>query len=392
MSPNFLSMSQRLRLQDCSAVFRHSNDSLAAIFQTTARLARESKTPTIVYHCEPSAQKTIHNTTTIPNNDCKTIATMSSISYYPSHYNPEDSPHISRGKMIKELSSCNRVQEVGVGDGVGSTYDFLSAASKRKREEIDEISASRQLLDESEEDDDYIFPLHKRAVSSTRPLFAMCMSEQDSECRDGPAEDTAISSTAQLDDDVLDDETAALVSNFRTSIFRRGAAAVGGPPVSPSTTASSRPQTPQFQDADDDEHDNFPSIGRATTICDASDSESSDGCYIAPPDMGDDSRPTSPQEELLLEQEDVHHEHTSDWSSSELSLEYHPRRESEKDAIESAREHPEWTTSSATSISSSFLLEPSKPSPLWKTSSDATNKKEAFWPANWTGAFHQGSA
>lgn len=270
--------------------------------------------------------------------------------------------------MIKELSHCNRV-------------DAVPAPSKRKRDDgaIDEIfSSSRQVALSA---DDFVYPFRKRPST-----LSFCTSSYDSERRDGPADDDCSSSSD-------DDETAALVANFRSSVFRQGDAAsvVAAYTVSPQSASSYRAQSPfnyvkQDEDDDDDAdacYPDFPSIGRATTICDDTSDSSIEGS-IDPPEMEDNSRPTSPREceEELLDQQDYH---DRDLHSSSASLEYQQLDRSgthsqEKDAIEAARERPEWT------------LGPSRPSPLWTTTSDSKSTR-SLWPASWTGvSFHQGSA
>lgn len=268
----------------------------------------------------------------------------------PQYQSAEQSPTISTSKMLltKELSSCDRVRS--------NTLDFLSAPKRKRDDGIDAISASRR----DNGDDDFVYPLHKRSVSATRLRgSSFCLSSYDSERRDGPEQDS-------------DDETEALVMNFRTSVFRQEPAAPALPLLS---------STPLYKEDDDDEEDEddfFPSIGRATTISDASDSSTSDSCYADPPDMADPS--FSPREEI--DQDDHHH----DWSSSSLYL-----QSREKDPIEEARERPEWLSTGISSPSSSTTVAPSQPSPLWNMST--SKKGESFWPANWTGMmFHQGSA
>eukprot|EP00571_Detonula_confervacea_P004131 CAMPEP_0172314296 /NCGR_PEP_ID=MMETSP1058-20130122/22186_1 /TAXON_ID=83371 /ORGANISM="Detonula confervacea, Strain CCMP 353" /LENGTH=301 /DNA_ID=CAMNT_0013028125 /DNA_START=25 /DNA_END=930 /DNA_ORIENTATION=+ len=291
---------------------------------------------------------------------------------YLQYRKAEQSPTIP-SKMIKSLSHSNRVQ---------NTNDFLSAPKRKRGDSIDEISSSsrRQQCDDDDDDDDddvFVYPLHKRSASSTRPLSSFCMLSHDSEHREGPA-----------DDGVLDDETQALVKTFRNSIYRQD------PP-----SALSRSHSPLYKEDDDDEDDCctidlFPSIGRARTISD-SDSTTGDS-YEDPPDMAD-SRPV----EEIVEQDDED-DHHHDWSSSSSSLEYNHRQEQDKDTIEDhgqeqdkdtieeSRERPIWLSSGLSSSSSSTAAAaPSEPSPLWNMSAPKT---ESFWPAGWTGMFHQGSA
>lgn len=287
--------------------------------------------------------------------DSQTMPYFREAPAYHRQYQEDPSPTIP-SKMIKKLAPSNRVD---------NTLDFLSAPKRKREDSIDLISASRQ-QDSDNDDDDFVLPLHKRSASSNRLCrSSFCLSSYDSEAREGPA------------DDVLDDETEALVKNFRTSIFRYE-------PPSPSSTS-----TPYKEDEDDDEEDNcidyFPAIGRATTI---SDSSESDDEYADPPDMAG-SRPASPHAEEILEQDDGrrHHRDRHDWSPSGLSLDYH-RRDDDKDPIEAARERPEWL-SGTTSPRSTLSAAPSEPSPLWMTSSQ---NKGSSWPGGWTGMFHQGSA
>jgi len=257
--------------------------------------------------------------------------------------------------MIKKLAPSNRVD---------NTLDFLSAPKRKREDSIDLIFSSRQ--QDNDVDDDFVFPSHKRSASSNRLCrTSFSLSSCDSEAREGPA------------DDVLDDETEALVKNFRTSIFRYE-------PPSPSSIAS-----PYKEEADEEEDhciDYFPSIGRATTI---SDSSESDDEYSDPPDMAG-SRPVSPHAVETLEQDDVglhHDEHA--WSSSSPSLDYHRRRDDDKDPIEVARERPEWLSGTPSPRWTLSATTPSEPSPLWMT---FPNKGSSSGPANWTGMFHQGSA
>ena len=174
-----------------------------------------------------------------------------------------ESPTVS-SKMVKELPASGRVEDP-------LSFSFTSAAAAPKRKRLDETSSSRQ----EEADVLESYPLqHKRTHSSTLAA-SFCAASCDSERREGPEED-------------VDDETEALVKRFRTSIFR------SEPVVSPSSTPS-RAESPMHKDDDDGDSDgfcaDFPSIGRATTICDDSDLSSTDGS-CDPPDMA--SRPASP--------------------------------------------------------------------------------------------------
>lgn len=248
--------------------------------------------------------------------------------------------------MIKKLSHSNRAE---------NSLDFLSAPPKRKRgDSIDEISASRQ--QQENDDDDFVLPLHKRTASSNRLQSTFCLSSYDSEARDGPAED----------DVVLDDETEALVKNFRASVFRYE-------PVSPSSIS---PSYKEDEDDDDDDYNcmDFPTIGRATTISESSETDD----HEDPPDMG--SRSSSPLATgEILAQED------HDWSSSVLSLDYRSCR-GDEDPIEEARERPEWLSRDISPRSTSSKA--SQPSSLW----NMTQSKDSIWQAGCIGMFHQGSA
>jgi hypothetical protein len=220
--------------------------------------------------------------------------------------------------------------------------------------------------------------LHKRSASAHRlPFASFCLSSSDSELREGPADDAS-----------LDDETAALVLNFRTSIFRQGGQMVSPQPSPNSLSAVS--YCPHYKEnvensSDDEDEDDiyfpdlpdFPSIVRATTIIDPSDSSTYDeGYYADPPDMvGGSSRLTSPQIDEIIEQ-DIHDR--NDWSTSSSNIDY-PRHE-EKDEIAMARDR-------TGSISSA---EPSEPSSLWNIS---TEKNVLFWPtAAWTEMYNQENA
>ena len=274
--------------------------------------------------------------------------------------------------MFKELSKGDQVEE--------NTIDLL-AAHKRKREDdsIGEItfwSSVKQHHDAV--DGDFIYPLHKRSASAHHlPFASFCLSSSDSEPREGPADDAS-----------LDDETAALVLNFRTSIFRQGDQMVT-PQPSP-TTLSDVLDCPLYKEnvensgEDEGEDDiyfpdlpDFPSIVRATTIIDPSDATIYDESYYAdPPDMiGGSSRPTSPQIDEIIEQ-DIHNH--NDWSTSSSTIDY--PRHGEKDEIEMMRDR-------TGSISSA---EPSEPTLLWNIS---TEKDALFWPpAAWTEMYNQENA
>ena len=322
---------------------------------------------------------------------------------YQYKYQPpveEDSPTIPKSKMLllKELSHDNRLDDDASSNNNNniprSFLPSVSQPTKRKRDDIDEITFSRRQdynddstssgsSDEEDDDEGYIlFPLHKRYASSSS---AFNVSSYDFERREGPADSSssthAHDSSSFVDDttsdttisnNVLDEETAALVSNFRTSIFRQTTsttmAAVQPMPITPLADTSF---TCSLY-ADDDNHEgrypDFPSIGRATTIDEDSSSRSSIFSNDPPDMMDNSSRHTSPsryeEEEIMIEhhedycyeeEEDYDESSPSSWSSIE-----------EKDADEEARErpHPAWLVSSASS-SSRTRLEPSQPSPLW---------------------------
>lgn len=262
----------------------------------------------------------------------------------------DQSPTIP-SKMVKVLPHSTRVQ---------NTVELLSAPPKRKREDsIDEISAFRhQESDNDNNDEHFVFPLHKRSLASTHALSAFCTASYDSERRDGPAED-----------DVHDEETEALVKKFRTSIFRQDHRRVEppSPSTSSATTLSSRPWSPAAKE-DDEGSDLFdvPSIQRATTISD--DSSDLSCCSCDPPEIS--SRPTSPGE--FREELDQHQHH-------DQTLEYCCQEE-EDPILEARRELPLWRPSP------SYSASPSQPSPLWNS-----EKRCSFWAEDWTGTFHQGS-
>ena len=316
--------------------------------------------------------------------------------------------------LVKELSNANRID-------CNASIIISSTTTTMKRKRDDSCISTSYPQDDDDDDDDYILPLHKRyAASSSNRLSAFGISSYDIESRDGGPTATNGNndrSDDSNDDSEEDDETAALVSNFRTSILRgnpQTASKLESPhTISPSTTTSlaCSPYS-LYNDCYDNNNDadhsdakgttttssnypDFPSIGRATTISDSSDVSSVESDPI---DMS--SRPTSPKEEILLEE--VQHEDYdcssdySPWSSStELSsLEYttdHRVEEVvEKDAIEEARER-----SSSIDRSSSSSMAPARrqPSPLWIMSSSSTpsiaqargkQEEASFWPANWT--------
>jgi hypothetical protein len=184
----------------------------------------------------------------------------------------------------------------------------------------------------------------------------------------------------------LDDETEALVNKYRTSTRQEV-------PPSPGlfSTTSSRAHSPFISKEEDKEEDYdigdlFPTLQRATTICDASDSSTADDGYADPPDMV--SRPASPQEEEMMEQrQQYHHQGRHHWSPSSVSeLEYHHRHDEDKELTLEARQRPEWLS---LSTSSAERIVHQRPSPLWQMSS----RKEPSWPASWSsGMFHQGTA
>jgi len=331
--------------------------------------------------------------------------------------------------LVKELSNANRI-DCNASIIVSST---TTATMKRKRDDSCISTSYHQ-----DDDDDYILPLHKRyAPSSSNRLSAFGMSSYDIESRDGPATSFTSSSTNgnndrsdnSNDDSVLDDETAALVSNFRTSILRGNhqttASRLEAPhTISPSTTTSPYSLYNDCYVDDGADHNDytkettttnstypdFPSIERGTTISDSSDVSSVESDPI---DMI--LRPTSPQEDILLEGEhEDYYCSSSDyspWSSTtELSsLEYttdHRRKEEvvEKDAIEEARERSS-SIDRSSSPSSSMVPSRRQPSPLWIMSSSYTpavaqargkqEEKTPFWPAtaHWNGRmFPQGSS
>jgi hypothetical protein len=278
--------------------------------------------------------------------------------------------------MFKELSQDDRVEE--------NTIDFLTAP-KRKREnditgEITSWSSMKQHHDAV--DGDFVYPSHKRSASSNRlPFASFYVSLCDSEQREGPA-----------DDESLDDETAALVSNFRTSILRQGGQMVS-PQPSPTTSllgvagvldCTLYKENIETNGDDEGEEDiyfpdlpDFPSIVRATTITDPSDASTYDeSCHADPPDMvGGLSTPTSLQVDEMIEQ-DLHE--YNEWSTSSSSTDYPCR--GEKDEIEMARDR-------TGSISSPEL---SGSTPLWNTS---TGKDVLLWPpAAWTEMYNQENA
>ena len=321
--------------------------------------------------------------------------------------------------LVKELSNANRI-DCNASIIISST---TTTTMKRKR---DDSCISTSYHQDDDDDDDYILPLYKRYASSSNRLSAFGMSSYDIESRDGPATSSSTNGNDRSDDSngVLDDETAALVSNFRTSILRGNPQTASRlePPhtISPSTTTSLACSPYSLYDCydDDADHDDakgttttsstypdFPSIGRATTISDSSDVSSVESDPI---DMS--SRPTSPQEEILEEQHKDYHHCSSDyspWSSStELSsLEYttdHCIEEVvEKDAIEEARERSSSIDRSSSSPPSSMAPARRQPSPLWSMSSSSTpavaqvrgkqEEETSFWTANWN-MFPQGSS
>ena len=328
---------------------------------------------------------------------------------YQYKYQPpveEDSPTIHKSKMLlKELSHDNRLDDDASSNNNNIPTSFLPSVSqptKRKRDDIDEITFSRRhdyndddstcsggTSDEEDDDDGYIlFPLHKRYASSSS---AFNVSSYDFERREGPADSSSsthahdspsfvddTTSDTTISNNVLDEETAALVSNFRReSIFRQttsttmAAVPVVQQPM-PITPLADTSFTCSLY-ADDDNHEghypDFPSIGRATTIDEDSSSRSSIFSNDPPDMMGNNSsRPTSPsryeeEEEIMIEHhEDYCYEVENDDESSPSSW----SSIEEKDADEEARErpHPAWLVSSASS-SSRTRLEPSQPSPLW---------------------------
>ena len=344
--------------------------------------------------------------------------------------------------MFKVSSSPIHRQRIGGGSSNG----YLSSSPmKRKRDDCnDEIS---NILH-----DEYIMPLNKRAAFSSNALSAFrcydssstsASSSFDSEHRDEPDaldhtssslvdDDIGSSSNAPNDnDDVLDDETAALVSNFRTSVFRSGQATTTtkSHPISPLSSTPSllacsslHHEGAHYDDgSDDDDEDegnsSYPdlqSIVRARTIhvddssYDDGLSSSSSSTYLDPPDMLVSSRRTSPQEEEkeeILEHKDGYYNHSLASSEADHFREHDDGscHIEEKNAPtieggeEEAREHPPaaWLISS----SSSTLPMPRSSAPVWiMPSTTATNKREdastSFWPANWNsnGMFHQGSA
>ena len=328
--------------------------------------------------------------------------------------------------LVEELSNANRI-DCNTSIIISSTT-AATTTMKRKR---DDSCISTSYHQDDDDDDEYILPLHKRyAISSSNRLSAFGMSSYDTESRDGPAASSSTNGNNDSNDDgVLDDETAALVSTFRTSILRgnhQKASVLEEAPhtISPSTTTSLACSPSLYNndcDADDAEHNDakgttttsstypdYPSICRATTISDSSDDSSVESDPI---DMS--SRPTSPQEEILLEEEhgDYHHDCSdySPWSSlTELSsLEYTTDRRIEevveKDAIEEARERSS-SIDRSSSPSSSMVPARKQPSPLWIMSSSSTptvaqvrgkqEEKTPIWPAiaNWNGMFPQGSS
>jgi len=266
--------------------------------------------------------------------------------------------------LVKELSNANRI-DCNASIIISAT---TATTMKRKRDDCC-ISTSYAQDNDDDDDDEYILPLHKRyAASSSNRLSAFGMSSYDIESRDGPATSSSTNgnndrSDDSNDDSVLDDETAALVSNFRTYILRGNPQTASRlePPhtISPSTTTSlsCSPYSSLYNDCYDDDADHnddkgttttsrnypdYPSIARATTISDSSDASSVESDPI---DMS--SRPTSPQEEILLEEQHKDYDCSSDyspWSSPTKlsSLEYTADRRIEevveKDAIEEARE------------------------------------------------------
>eukprot|EP00579_Thalassiosira_antarctica_P029829 CAMPEP_0202032620 /NCGR_PEP_ID=MMETSP0905-20130828/65621_1 /ASSEMBLY_ACC=CAM_ASM_000554 /TAXON_ID=420261 /ORGANISM="Thalassiosira antarctica, Strain CCMP982" /LENGTH=271 /DNA_ID=CAMNT_0048596487 /DNA_START=27 /DNA_END=842 /DNA_ORIENTATION=- len=263
----------------------------------------------------------------------------------------EQSPTISSFTMVKKLSHSSRVQD---------PLEFVSVPKRKRGDSIDVISASRDVISASRQqdnDDDFVYPAYKRSNSSTRPLSAFCTASYDLERRDGPADD--------VHDD--DEETDALVKKFRTSIFRQEEQ-----PSSQPFTISPHPYSPIAKEDEGNDFFDLPSIQRATTICD---DLGSDNSCCEPPEIS--SRSTSPQE--YGEELDDDHQ---DWSTSYLSLECN-RHEEKYPILEERRERPAWLSSSPSSS-----VGQSQPSTLWNTS----EKKESFWPESWTGSFHLGSA
>lgn len=278
----------------------------------------------------------------------------------------EQSPSIST-KMIKGLLQGDRVE--------GNAIVFLTAP-KRKRED-DSIgentswSSMKQYQDVV--DGDVIYPSHKRSASLTASSTRLPLSSCDSERREGPADDAS-----------LDDETAALVSNFRTSIFREGGQVVS-PPLTP-ILLSAVSHSPLYKESDEnnnyDEHEDdsyfpeFPSLVRATTIIDPSDASAYHESYNAdPPDMGGvPSRPASPQIDEIIEEDLRDH---SDWSTTSSSIVYPCH--GENDSIEMARDRSGFISEAGASKST-----------LWNIS---TEKDVLFWPpAAWTQIFNQENA
>lgn len=281
--------------------------------------------------------------------------------------------------MIKELKQSNRV-------GNSQPLAFLSAP-KRKRDDIDEICLSRQQHGDADakddDDDDFVYPLHKRSNSSTR-LPAFCSASYDSERRDGP------------EDDGLDDETDALVKKYRTSIFRQEQSSSSS---TRSPLFASSPFTRDYQQ-DDGEGQSFfelPSLERATTICDDSDlSTDNSTCYADPPEIcSSSSRAVSPQEEEIIREQEVVDDEDDHWVSSDsLSLECHHDSTEEQQEQEETRARPVWLASISTSPTSAAGAT-TQPSPLWNITSSSTTSSStssSFWQSGWTGMFHQGSA
>ncbi|KAL3776642.1 hypothetical protein ACHAW5_010661 [Stephanodiscus triporus] len=265
--------------------------------------------------------------------------------------------------MIKGLLQGDRVE--------GNTILFLTAP-KRKREDdsIGEISSWSSMKHYQDVvDGDLIYPSHKRSASLTASSTRLPLSSCDSERREGPADDAS-----------LDDETEALVSNFRTSIFREGGQVVSPPftpiflsAVSHSPLCKGSDENNNYDEDEDDSYfPEFPSLVRATTIIDPSDASAYHESYNAdPPDMvGVPSRPASPQIDEIIEED--HRDH-SDWSTTSSSIDYPCH--GENDAIEMARDRSGFISEAGASKST-----------LWNIST-------GNWPPTaWTQIFNQENA
>ena len=190
--------------------------------------------------------------------------------------------------MTKELKLIHRLPSLSGDDedrqpveAILSAYTKAATAAKRKRKAPSAVPTTA-----SSGDCDYLGPAHKRSNSSD-----YLGDEREESHHHRP--------TSSLVDD---DECIGLVTSYRRSLHRQGTVRSSNRRPGDDERRES-PKTFHEHDGPDESSFPFPSLQRATKICDDSsdslDSLASESTYDDPPEMSLGSRPSSSMEEPL---------------------------------------------------------------------------------------------